>query len=371
MVNDLLSQEEIDALLKGSSGEKKTDSAGQDAGLLSEVASIFSAAGERVIGMLSGKTVAVKLTEEAVLSQDDFLSRLGDPSPLLYSMMWEGLEVPAALVLNGRGALVLADLMMGGDGKDLPPEMNDLYLSAAQEGLSQFVGTALADLSRLLSGKKVVPRGVSATLPREEWRPFGEMDREEKIWAVQYGIEINDVGAFDMWFLIPLDASDKLVEELNKAVQSVAQEEVSKPEPHELRPSEAKTEPAPPPRARGSAVVGAGAAPAPVEARPAAFLPLRPEEEPELRGIGNLDLIVDVPLRITVELGRTRKTIGEILNMGPGSVIELEKMAGEPVDILANGKLIARGEVVIIDESFAVRVTEIANKADRIRSISG
>ncbi|MDI3499631.1 MAG: flagellar motor switch protein FliN, partial [Synergistaceae bacterium] len=94
-------------------------------------------------------------------------------------------------------------------------------------------------------------------------------------------------------------------------------------------------------------------------------------EEPELRGIGNLDLIVDVPLRITVELGRTRKTIGEILNMGPGSVIELEKMAGEPVDILANGKLIARGEVVIIDESFAVRVTEIANKADRIRSISG
>lgn len=72
-----------------------------------------------------------------------------------------------------------------------------------------------------------------------------------------------------------------------------------------------------------------------------------------------------------MELGRTRKTIGEILNMGPGSVIELEKMAGEPVDILANGKLIARGEVVIIDESFAVRVTEIASKADRIRSISG
>jgi len=154
MVNDLLSQEEIDALLKGSSVEKKADSAWQDMGLLSEVASVFSAAGERVIGMLSGKTVAVKLAEETVLSQDDFLSRLGDPSPFLYFMTWEGLEIPAALVLNGRGALMLADLMMGGDGKDLPPEMNDLYLSAAQEGLSQFVGTALADLSRLLSGKK-------------------------------------------------------------------------------------------------------------------------------------------------------------------------------------------------------------------------
>jgi len=371
MVNDLLSQEEIDALLKGSSGEKKADSAGQDTGLLSEVASVFSAAGERVIGMLSGKTVAVKLAEETVLSQDDFLSRLGDPSPFLYFMTWEGLEIPAALVLNGRGALMLADLMMGGDGKDLPPEMNDLYLSAAQEGLSQFVGTALADLSRLLSGKKVVPSGVSATLPHEEWRPFGEMDREEKIWAVRYNVEIHDIGSFDVWLLTTLDASNKLAEELNKAVQSAAKEEAAKPEPHEPRPSTAQTEPAPPPRAGGGAVVGAGATSVPVEARPAAFLPLRPDEEPELKGIGNLDLIVDVPLRITVELGRTRKTIGEILNMGPGSVIELEKMAGEPVDILANGKLIARGEVVIIDESFAVRVTEIASKADRIRSISG
>jgi flagellar motor switch protein FliN/FliY len=371
MVNDLLSQEEIDALLKGSSVEKKADSAGQDMGLLSEVASVFSAAGERVIGMLSGKTVAVKLAEETILSQDDFLSRLGDPSPFLYSMTWEGLEIPAALVLNGRGALMLADLMMGGDGKDLPPEMNDLYLSAAQEGLSQFLGTALADLSRLLSGKKVVPRGVSATLPHEEWRPFGEMDREEKIWAVRYNVEIHDIGSFDVWLLTTLDASNKLAEELNKAVQSAAKEEAAKPEPHEPRPSTAQTEPAPPPRAGGGAVVGAGATSVPVEARPAAFLPLRPDEEPELKGVGNLDLIVDVPLRITVELGRTRKTIGEILNMGPGSVIELEKMAGEPVDILANGKLIARGEVVIIDESFAVRVTEIASKADRIRSISG
>ncbi len=84
---------------------------------------------------------------------------------------------------------------------------------------------------------------------------------------------------------------------------------------------------------------------------------------------GNLELILDIPVRVTVELGRTRKTIGEVLNMTPGSVVELEKMAGEPVDVLVNGKLMARGEVVGIDESFGIRITEIVSRAERIRAM--
>jgi flagellar motor switch protein FliN/FliY len=102
---------------------------------------------------------------------------------------------------------------------------------------------------------------------------------------------------------------------------------------------------------------------------------VKPVEFAQLEGsdftgsVGNLDLIVDIPVRITVELGRTRKTIGEVLALGPGSVVELNKMAGEPVDVLVNGKLIARGEVVVIDESFGIRVTDIVSRAERIRSM--
>ena len=106
---------------------------------------------------------------------------------------------------------------------------------------------------------------------------------------------------------------------------------------------------------------------APVDARPAEFLPLHSAEGAAVPG--NIDLIVDIPVRITVELGRARKTIGEVLGMGPGSVVELNRMAGEPVDVLVNGKLIARGEVVVIDESFGIRVTEIVSRAERIRSM--
>ena len=80
----------------------------------------------------------------------------------------------------------------------------------------------------------------------------------------------------------------------------------------------------------------------------------------------NISLIMDVPLQVTVELGRTRKLIKEILEYGPGSIIELDKLAGEPVDILVNGKPIAKGEVVVIDESFGVRITDIIHPSKRL-----
>jgi flagellar motor switch protein FliN/FliY len=80
----------------------------------------------------------------------------------------------------------------------------------------------------------------------------------------------------------------------------------------------------------------------------------------------NISLIMDVPLQVTVELGRTHKLIREILEFGPGSIIELDKLAGEPVDIMVNGKAIAKGEVVVIDESFGVRITDIIHPSKRL-----
>ena len=81
---------------------------------------------------------------------------------------------------------------------------------------------------------------------------------------------------------------------------------------------------------------------------------------------GNINLLLDVPMTLTVELGRTRQLVKDILGLGEGSIIELDKLAGEPVDLLVNGKLIARGEVVVIDENFGVRVTDIVSPAERI-----
>ncbi|NLL98042.1 MAG: flagellar motor switch protein FliN, partial [Tepidanaerobacter sp.] len=93
------------------------------------------------------------------------------------------------------------------------------------------------------------------------------------------------------------------------------------------------------------------------------------EEEQVPAASASIDLILDVPLEITVELGRTNKTIKEILEISPGTIIELDKMSGEPMDILVNGKLVAKGEVVVIDENFGVRITEIIDSIERVKSL--
>jgi flagellar motor switch protein FliN len=93
------------------------------------------------------------------------------------------------------------------------------------------------------------------------------------------------------------------------------------------------------------------------------------DSAPQLPGSNNLDLLLDIPLQVTVELGRTKKMVKEILDVSPGSIIELDKLAGEPVDILVNNKLIAVGEVVVIDDNFGVRVTDILSPMDRISKL--
>ena len=111
------------------------------------------------------------------------------------------------------------------------------------------------------------------------------------------------------------------------------------------------------------------AAPAPpVTAHPARFAPLQPAKG-AVSSTSNLDLLMGVTLRVTVELGRTKMDIREILGLGPGSVVELDKLAGEPVDVLVNDRLIARGEVVVIDDRFGVRITDVPSPAQRLNSL--
>ncbi|MGI5835590.1 MAG: flagellar motor switch protein FliN [Chloroflexota bacterium] len=93
------------------------------------------------------------------------------------------------------------------------------------------------------------------------------------------------------------------------------------------------------------------------------------DTEPEQKQPNSIDLLLDVPLQISVELGKAVMTIKDVLALGPGSVVELNKMAGEPVDIVVNDKLIARGEVVVVDENFGVRVTDIVTPEKRLHSL--
>jgi flagellar motor switch protein FliN/FliY len=128
-------------------------------------------------------------------------------------------------------------------------------------------------------------------------------------------------------------------------------------------PVAAAPAPAPMPERRAAAPAAA-----PTAVHPVQFMPLTPEP-PALDQAHGIELLMDVALEVSVELGRSHMSIGEILALRTGSVIELDKLAGEPVDVSVNGTLIARGEVVVVDEKFGVRITEVVSKARRLASV--
>lgn len=363
-MDELLSQDEINALLSGGSFTPPTPSefSMEDAQVLDEVAAVFSNAQSSVFGMLAGRDVSAVAGETIVVTQTEFRSRMA-ANPFVFRTTCGGFEdLPLIFVVEQRGALTLADLMMGGEGKELPEEASDLYLNAAQEGLSQVVGSAFTNLSGLLGGRRLMPENTASALETGEWLPFPESSSDGKVWGSVSSVEIEGLESFAVWTVMSLESAGNLA----NAIHQVMSEQTSGPSVPSAQPSAPSSGPGPTGAfSMPTAAPSRGAQqPAPVvDVRPAEFTPLTPRGP--VGGNSKIDLIADIPVRVTVELGKTRKNISEILNMSTGSVIELDRMAGEPVDVLVNGKLVARGEVVVIDENFGVRITEVLNASAR------
>ncbi|MDD4835599.1 MAG: flagellar motor switch protein FliN [Dethiosulfovibrio sp.] len=373
MADDLLSQDEINALLEGTlggsigGGEASTPLTQPQLDSLDGMGKMFNDAVSGVVGMLAGRDVDVTVSEAGEIPQEDLAKSETDGKNLLFSVDCDGFDnAPVAMVMPELGVLMLADLMMGGEGKDLPEEANELFVNAAQEGLSQVVGAAMTSLSGALKGRKAMPSNPSAKMVEGEWLPFPSKGESISVWRAVMDVEIQGLSPFKAIVCVPSDSAAVFADALIGDPEPVApppappkQQAVSassggQPQARAPQPTAGYSAPSPPPQPQ-------------VDVRPAEFAPIVPsggQQEPS-----NIGLIVDIPVRVTVELGRTRKTVGEVLSFAPGSVIELDKMAGEPVDVLVNGKLIAKGEVVVIDENFGVRVTEILNMGDRINSI--
>jgi flagellar motor switch protein FliN/FliY len=323
-----------------------------------------------VFGMLAGKDVGVRAQETIICSQAEFREKFTE-KPFIFSTTFGGFDdIPLAFVADSRGALTLADLMMGGEGKELPEEASELYLNAAQEGLSQVVGSAFTSLSGLLGGRRLMPENTVSALGGESWKPFAALDDDVRIWDSVTEVNIEELEPFLVRIVIPMDSAKAIA----NAIHQIMSEQAPKPEPAAAsraagaprqQPQASHAAPAQQPSFAPPPQYGAQQPGPMVDVHPAEFTPLMPRGASG--GGSRIDLIADIPVRVTVELGKTRKNISEILAITTGSVIELDKMAGEPVDVLVNGKLIAKGEVVVIDENFGVRITDMMN-ASKVHS---
>lgn len=268
---------------------------------------------------------------------------------------------PMHLLLPAEDAAVIVDLVIGGDGKGVTVEFSDLHLSVLEEAVNEMSG-ALADIFSTFFG------GSQKVLPTK-----GLVDGLEGLGSgniVRIMFDLNIEGLLDSRLHTLL--TEEKARDLAGRLLNMAPEGAPSPAP----PPPAKpAAPAPPPGHPKGRAAEREAARATAVAEPE--VTARPVQLPELTAqmpvskMGNLDLILDVPLQLTAVLGRTGILIKDLIELGPGSVLELDKLAGEPVDLLVNNKLVARGEVVVIDEKFGVRITDTVSPVERIQGLKG
>jgi flagellar motor switch protein FliN/FliY len=363
MSDGALSQAEIDALLSGvdSSSLGGPAPAATLSGNEEERKTLHDLLAEinenqgRALSTMTGTTVTFKEPEVSFSSRDALLTQLPDQVVMVKADFSEGFPGEHVFVIDENTAKRIASLLNKEDNSDL----NEMTLSVIGEVVSQLVGTQITALTKATNNTSIASISPEATnVPKAVIAlPNGAFT------VALYNIDLGDGTQRQLWEIYGAAVSSNIT----KAIASVAKKSSA---------SQAATA-APQSKAAASNLgyTQQGAMPmqgypmmgtVPPNVQSVQFPNLLPQNAAMEQG--NIGLIMDVFMEMTVELGRTRKLIKEILSMGEGTIIELDKLAGEPVDILVNHKLIAKGEVVVIDENFGVRVTEIVSPADRVKS---
>lgn len=386
---DMLSQDEIDALVNDNEGgEGGTDLEGDELSegekdVLGEVGNIAMGAAATTLYTLLDKKVEITAPEVRVVTFEEISEEYERPCVLNRVEYVEGLEGINILIFNQKDAAIIADLMMGGDGTDYDLELDEIHLSAVAEVMNQMMGSASTSLSSIIDSVVNITPPDAKFLDMEAAveKSDSYFEPQEKVVSTSFSLKIGDLIDSRFKQLAPVSFTKQLVKKLmNKeggltvSEGNFQQEEID--EVTENRTGSKKNATAEKSgsterkKQKQQVAAAAGTASGNVskdrqvgvqKAQFPDFDNQVPETVPK-----NMELIKDVPLEVTVRLGKAKMTINEILDLGEGSIVELDKLAGEPVDLLVNGKLVAKGEVVVIDESFGFRVKDIVNPLARI-----
>jgi flagellar motor switch protein FliN/FliY len=420
---DYLSQEEIDALLRQSSdGPGSSPSKGatvddylnpieQDA--LGEIGNITFGSAATALSTLLGKKVDITTPLVSIIARSELENEFPQPHVAIHVKYVEGFDGINLLVIKTRDARVIADLMMGGTG-DVPAdaELTELHISAVQEAMNQMMGSSATSMSTIFNRfVNISPPGINI-LDLQSGDGKEQLPHEDVFVKVSFRLIIGELIDSTLMQLLPVSFAKEMVSILMGGTSASSESAYANEPVLDERPAPSAHESAPAPTPQPDPMAGYGHqappnipapeydpyAQQPPMAPPHAYPPPSHMQQPQgpahygglpgrnvnvqpaqfssfptgpsvLADDTNLNLLLDIPLKVTVELGRTKKLIKEILEFSQGSIIELDKLAGEPVDILVNNKLIAKGEVVVIDENFGVRVTDIISQVDRIQKL--
>ena len=370
-MDGMLSQEEINALLSGMNSDNDTpvnieleslSDAEKDA--IGEVSNISMGTAATTLSALVNQKVIITTPVVSYATWEDLADYNKRPCVFIQIYYKDGLDGSNILILKESDVKIITDLMMGGDGSNVDGELTELHLSAISEAMNQMMGSAATSISSLL-GKRVdisppIANLVDLNMSTDEAEiaPF----LKGQFVKVSFKMEIGNLVNSELMQLYPFEFARDLYKQFikDRQINDVAQKKVEKPNPAPIPQAMYQTNMQSTQNSQNSSG-GMNYMMPPVQdvnVQPAQFQPFTPYHNTVIQP-ENIELIMDVPLEVTVELGRTSKSIKEILEFSPGTIIDLNRLAGEPIDVLVNGKFVAKGEVVVIEESFGIRVTEI------------
>ncbi|WP_166237955.1 flagellar motor switch phosphatase FliY [Paenibacillus turpanensis] len=426
---DYLSQEEIDALLR-QSGDSDGDGGASDSSpvvpliddyltpleqdALGEIGNITFGSAATALSTLLGMKTDITTPKVSVIAKKELENEFPKPHVAVHVNYVDGFQGINLLVIKTRDAQVIADLMLGGTGNvEEGVELNEIHVSAVQEAMNQMMGSSATSMSTIFNRfVNISPPGIDI-IDLANGEGTDKLPDEEVLIKVSFRLIIGDLIDSNLMQLLPVSFAKELIASLMGGA-GMDSEPAPAPEAPKAAPAASQpaaqqapvTPPAPPaahdpygqpgyqppyppyppypgypqqpmyqqppmmpPAPQHYGQPGyAAAAQRNVNVQQAQFSDF--QGGPNIHADGtNLNLLLDIPLKVTVELGRTQKVIKDILELSQGSIIELDKLAGEPVDILVNNKLIAKGEVVVIDENFGVRVTDIVSQWDRLQKL--
>lgn len=374
-MDGMLSQEEIDALTGSENNtassatvETLTD-AERDA--VGEIANINMGTAATTLSTLLNNKVTITTPKVSYVTINEISAQYDRPCVFIHISYIDGIDGNNVLILKEQDVKVITDLMMGGDGTNTDGDLTELHLSAISEAMNQMMGSAATSLSSMLEKKVDISPPTASLVDLNDSIDDVTISNflEGEVVQVAFDMKIGDVVDSQIMQLYPFEFArelykrfigDKGIDE-NDATAGAAAQTVAQPVPAPAAPApQAAPQPVMQQPAMDSSMMQQPyMMPAQnVNVQPAQFQPFNAGVSPLMQQ-ENIDLIMDVPLEVTVELGRSNKSIKEILDFSPGTIIELNKLAGEPVDILVNGKFVAKGEVVVIEENFGIRITEI------------
>lgn len=350
MSNDILSQEEINALLNGAADNVTNDCNDtldeEDKDLLGEIGNICMGSAATTLSIVINQPVSITTPRVKLITLKSLKDTLLVPNISIEVKFSAGLTGANLLVLKAQDAGIIADLMMGGNGDKIVEELSEIEMSAVSEAMNQMIGTAATSMATMFKREiNISPPNAFVWHDRVQ-KLSNVINDGEPIVQVSFRLTVGSLIDSEIMQLIPLETARDIIQAMTAGYRDDTAKKTKVVRQKYDEPQDTEDE---------------------VPVHKTQFMPFTKtnvEDKPK-----NIDIIMDVPIEVSVILGRTNKSIKEILELNSGSLIELDKLVEEPVEILVNGKMVAQGEVVVVNENFGVRITNIVSNVERVKGL--